>query len=517
MARSSLAGGVAALFAANLFSRILGFAYRAMAVRLIGAEGMGLYQMVFPVYGLVLVITTAGLPLALARVTAEARPRGDYGQIRRAFAVTAAVLTLAGVASVLAVGRLVPVLSQTVLPDPRTQVILSAAVPALMVVPVASAFRGLFQGLGRLDRPAQALMVEQVARVAVGLYLAARLLPRGLAVAAAGLATGMVVGEAAGLAYLLSAYAREKPWRNALPPRAGLSIAATWHRLWQLGWPITLGRVVASVTLALEAVLIPQRLQAGGYGLRQATELYGQFSGVAMALLTLPTVFTLSLAAAAVPGVAEAAAGARDRLARYRIRETLRLTLVGGLPFAVAYLLFPHHLAHFLFGEARAGDSLRLLALGAVFVYLQQSSTGILQGLGRPDLATRHSVLGAVVLLVGIYWLTVLPGWGIAGAAAAVVASALVGCALNLRSITRLSGSGLTPADWVAALAAASAMIAASAWAWRRLAPSLTAPAAVAAALLLGAAVYVLLALALGALSRQDLARLFGMLGRPIR
>jgi stage V sporulation protein B len=148
-----------------------------------------------------------------------------------------------------------------------------------------------------------------------------------------------------------------------------------------------------------------------------------------------------------------------------------------------------------------------VLAGGAVFMYLQQTSTGILQGLGRPDLSTRHSLLGAGVLLAGVYWLTALPGAGLRGAAVAVVLSALTGCCLNLRSIARLTGSSLPARAALGAIAAGMAMGATALWAYRALDRSSSSLSPLLAALLLATVVYLLAALATGALSCQDLAR----------
>ncbi|MGB9886726.1 MAG: putative polysaccharide biosynthesis protein [Moorellales bacterium] len=507
MKRPTFARGALMLLLVNLFTRLLGFTYRALAVRLLGAEGIGLYEMVFPWYGLALVLTTAGFPLALARITAEATARAECRRAQLAFTATLLTVSVAGAASALAFHRFAPDLARYLLPDPRTETVLTAIVPALVVVPIASAFRGWFQGLGRLDLPAAAQAAEQVSRVLLGLYLAARLLPRGLEAAASGLAWGMVAGEMVGLGCLLLAYRRISPL-----PEGGAAINSgligIWLELWRLGWPVTLGRLVASTTLTLEAALIPQRLQAAGYSLRRATELYGQFAGVAMTLLLLPTVLTLSLATTAVPAVAEAVARNHRGLLNRRINDSLRLSLLGGLPFAVTYLLFPHQLAAFLFDQARAGAPLRVLAAGAVFIYLQQTSTGILQGLGRPDLATRNSLLGAGLLLAGVYWLTALPEAGLQGAAMAVVLSAVAGCYLNLRSIARLTGTFLSATVVVRAVAAGTVMGAVALWIYRFLDPSLSSVVSLFGALVPATMAYLLAALCTGVLSYHDLVRL---------
>lgn len=506
--RENFAYGALVLFLTNLFNRLLAFIYRILIVRLLGAEGVGLYEMVFPLYSLVLVVTTAGLPLAVAKLTAEQIARGNLGQARRTFLLAAGVLFLSGLVSALALWQASPALARVVLADSRAYKALAATVPALFIVPICSAFRGLFQGAGRLSRPAFGQVAEQVVRVSLGLYLAWSLLPRGLDYGACGLVMGMVAGEMAGFAYLLLAYWREKPLSAAAGKVPCLGYLATWRELWHFGLPVTVSRVVGAVSLALEAVLIPQRLQVAGYPLRQATALYGQFSGIALTLLHLPTVLTLSLATSLVPAVAEASARKQARVMASRIRDALRLTVVGGLPFTVLYVLFPEQLTYVLFANAQAGKILRVLAWGGLFFYLQQTSTGVLQGLGRTDLAMRNSLLGAAVTLGGIYWLTARPAYGIYGTAFSLVLAGILGCYLNLGDIARQTGLVVSWPLLGKSLSAALGMGLVSYGLYQLLWQQYPLPAALAGACVTGLSAYLLFCWCFGLLSRHDLARL---------
>lgn len=506
--RENFTYGALVLLLTNLLNRLLAFFYRIFIVRLLGAEGVGLYEMVFPIYSLILVVTTAGLPLAVAKLTAEKVARGDLGQARRTFLLAAGVLFFSGLFSALALWYASPLLATRVLADSRAYKALVMTVPALFIVPVCSAFRGLFQGAGRLSRPAFSQVAEQVVRVSVGLYLARLFLPHGLDYAAAGLVAGMVAGEMAGFAYLFLAYWREKPLAAAAGRTASMGLFSTWKELWHFGFPVTVGRIVGAIILALEAVLIPQRLQVAGYSLRQATELYGQFSGIALTLLHLPTVLTLSLATTMVPAVAEAMAKNQARVLGRRIRDALRLTVVGGLPFTVLYALFPAQLTHILFANASAGEVLKVLAWGGLFLYLQQTSTGILQGLGRTDLAMRNSLVGAAITLGGIYWLTAMPAYGIRGAAFSVVVSGIVACYLNLGDIARQAGLVISWQPLGKSLVAALAMGLVSYNLYRLFWRYTPLPTALAGAIAVGLAVYLLLSWSLGVLSRRDFARL---------
>ena len=132
----------------------------------------------------------------------------------------------------------------------------------------------------------------------------------------------------------------------------------------------------------LEASLLPLTLQKIGFTINQAAAMYGQFSGVSMTILSVPTILTFSLAISLVPAISEAEAQGKLSSLQFRTTESLRLTFLLGLPAVVALLFMPAELSTLLFNIPEAGSTLRILGFGGIFLYLCQTSNGILQGLG---------------------------------------------------------------------------------------------------------------------------------------
>lgn len=511
MKRETFARGATILFLTGLGNRALGFLHRILIIRLFGAEVMGLYEMVFPFYSLILVISTAGLPVALAKFVAEKTAVGQYAQARGAFRATAALLGLNGLISAIAVGLTSPLLAQHVLPDPRVYPSLLMTLPALLVVPACSGFRALFQGIGLISRPALSQSIEQVVRITSGLWLASRLRGQGSELAATGLTAGMALGEIAGLVYLLVCYCRLKPPLTTAAYPIASDRMLIGEEFWRLGLPVTVTRILAALTLTLEAILIPQRLLAAGYPVSQATQLYGQFSGISMALLYLPAVFTFSLASTMVPAVAEAFARRQAALATHRIRDALRLTAVAGTPFTVAYLLFPVPITHTVFASPEAGETLKILASAGPLIYLQQTTNGVLHGLGRADLALRNSTFSTAAALAGICWLTGVPAYGIKGTAFSVAASGALAGYLNLRDVARLTGAAVPVRSVLAMTVSALVMAATTVRLYGALEGRVEPLLALGSTLAVGLVVYLSSCLLTGALSRRDLTRLWGL------
>jgi len=440
MVRQSLAYGTLVLTAANFFNRLLGFAYQIALIHLIGAEGIGLFNMVYPLYVLALVIASAGIPVALAKIVAEDLAKQDPANVHRAFGVSLCLLAVSSLVLTIILTFTARSLSNLVFPNPDTWLSFQALVPGVFIVSLCSAFRGLFQGLQQMSPIAQTQAVEQVARVAAGLGLAYILLPYGVVWATAGAAAGVIVGEAVGFFLMVYIYLR---WRPRLPPsshRTAQPLGLLCRRIFAFAVPVTATRLVSTVLLSIDALLVPQRLKAAGFSVENATAAYGKLAGMAETMLFTPSVLTLSLATALIPAVSDAQAQRDQNLLHLRISEAIRLTMYIGLPCAAILFCLPEEICGFVFGYADAGKILAILAIGGPFLYLQQTTTGILQGLGRVNEPLKNLVTASLFKIAGIYFLTAVPALGIAGTAIALVVYYIMNALLNFRHLTLATG-----------------------------------------------------------------------------
>ncbi|WP_338826415.1 putative polysaccharide biosynthesis protein [Neomoorella thermoacetica] len=437
MAGVSIWQGTVILMVASLLNRILSFGYRMLVVRYIGAEGMGLYEMVFPFYSLVLMVTTAGIPVALAKLTAERIALARWGQVRSVFRLSLIFLTLSGLLAALVLWRLAPYLTGRMFADTRVYQAFVVMILALPVVCICSAFRGYFQGWQLMRPVALAQVVEQVVRVSTGFFLGIYLLPYGVAMAAAGLAAGMVLGELAGLGISVVIFNMARPYYDIAADQTG-SLKADILPLARLAIPVMLARMAGGIMLTIEALLIPRQLQAWGVTMREATTIYGQYAGIAFTLIYLPMVITVALAMTMVPAISEARAVGDCDLLNKRCRQSLKMTIYSSLPFAITFYLFAAPICGLIFATPEAGIPLKILAWGSIFIYLEQTTVGILNGLGSMSTILWTTVAGGIVDLLGIYYLT--PVLGIAGAALGVNLGTAVTATLNLLALVRQTG-----------------------------------------------------------------------------
>lgn len=442
--KDSFIKGAAILTAAGLAARVMGFGYRVILTRIIGAEGMGLYQMAYPIYTVLLVVSRSGIPVALAKLIADKIAVDKKKEAYKIFKVARKMSFIIGLIISIIMAIIAKPLISFLSLDPRSYYAVLAISPAIFVVSIMASYRGFFQGLQDMLPTAKSQILEQFIRMFTMVGLVIFLVPYGLKFAAAGASFGAVSGAFGGLAILLVIYAKRKEkifnFLEDGNDSIELSSKNVVKRIVSLGVPITLGALVMPLMSLVDLVFVPNRLQTAGYLVREATELYGMFAAVAMPLVNFPTIITVSLATSLVPAIAEAYSLGKKKLINYRTQTALRLTILISLPASAGLFLLAEPLTEIIFSEPGAAVPLRFVAWGVFFIALQQTSTGILNGIGKTSIPARNLFIGAIFNAFINYTLTASPTFGIKGAALGTTIGFAAAAFLNLYYVKKESG-----------------------------------------------------------------------------
>lgn len=453
------------LLAAGIANRILGFVPRIALPRLIGPEGVGLYQLGYPFMIVVITLITGGIPLAIAKLVAEAESRQDEQRIKAILRKSLWVTALSAIGLMVICILIAPWVTGKLLPDSRVYLTFLSMCPILPIVAVSSVYRGYFQGRHNMMPTAISQVVETVARIIAMLLGAWLLLPYGVQWAAAGAMIGVVVGEWFGMMMLLISYWRQKPAPPSVKAHPNGSAANKQHRgrfrlseLWSIAVPVTGSKLVGSASYLLESILTAQSLAAAGIATALATAQYGMLQGMIIPIVLLPGALTYSLSISLVPALSEAAARNDMKTIHKRLHQSLRLALVTGAPFAVVMLVLAEPLCYLLYRNAEVGGMLRMMAPVALFLYFQGPLQATLQALDRPGQALANTLIGAVIKLTLIVYLASRPQWGILGAVAAININIVLVTLLHWRSVTALLRFRMRAADYWKTACSAAAM-----------------------------------------------------------
>jgi len=213
----------------------------------------------------------------------------------------------------------------------------------------------------------------------------------------------------------------------------------------RLAVPVSFGAVVLPLVQMLDAIIVPGRLMAINYTTSQATALYGQLSGMAAVLISLPTIFTIAISTSLVPAVSEALAKNDRGLLNSRLNYGLRAGMIISLPCAAGLFILAFPICDLLYAAPEAGIPLEPLAFSCITLAAFQLSSAGLQGIGRPEIAMRHLIITGILKVIFNYTLTAIPVLNIRGAAIGTVLAFTVGSLLNiiyLRRLTRVEYEG---------------------------------------------------------------------------
>lgn len=437
MNKQTFLHGTLILVGAGFVTKVLGFVYRIALSRIIGDEGMGLFQMAFPILIFAIGMTTAGLPVAISKLISEAEAKGKETGVRSILLVSILIVTCTSILFTGLMIFLAPIIAQTLLTDERAIYPLMGIAPIIPIVAVSSIFRGYFQGRQNMQPYAIAQIIEQSVRIFTVLLLAIYLLPLGIEYAAAGAMIGMVIGEGASLYFLLRSYRRD-PRRPILRTGDGIQgFGTSLRRLLRIAVPVTASRIVGSLTYAIEPIVVAQSLAIAGIATQASTALYGQLEGMAIPLVFFPAFITYALSVTLVPAISEAAAQNKQRLVEHRLGQAIRLSFILGGPCATIMFVLAEPLSLLLYNHIEVARIIKIMAPFAIFLYLQGPLAAVLQGLDQAGEAMRNSIFGSILKIILIFILGSLPHLGIDGVALAMNCGIVIVTVLHFLSLTR--------------------------------------------------------------------------------
>ncbi len=443
MLKNMFLRGAMALTAAGIVVKLLGGVNRILLSRILGGEGIGLYQIAYPVYVLGLSIAGAGVPIALSVMVAEKIAQGDSGGARRIFRIILIFMTV--VAVFFGAGLFLSaegLIAFGLVRDVRAYFPLVVLAPALTVSIIICTFRGYFQGLQIMTPTAISQMCDQFVRVCVMLVLAYTLLPYGLETAVTGAAFGAVPGALAGLAVISALYARHV--RRSVPPLRGAGngepVFSLLRRFIILAVPVAAANMLLPAVAGIDMIIVPMRLEAAGHSVQASTALYGYLTGMANGLVQVPTILTVSLATSLVPAVSAAFTAGRLQEVKERTDTAMRIANLITVPACLGLAVLATPISELLYNTAAAGPAIRVLALAAFLIGLQQVTNGLLQGMGRTGIPLLNMGIAAVVKIILSWYLTALPWLGEVGAAWATNADIALATTLNIYFVRKYIG-----------------------------------------------------------------------------
>ena len=525
--QNSFFGGAAILAAGILIVKLIGMFYKIPLINIIGEAGAADFNNAYNIYAVLLTVSTAGLPVAVSKLVSEANALNRRNQVRRTFRLALVLFLTLGLISFLVMFFRADALAG-MMNDSKAAAGIRALAPAVVCVGCLAALRGYSQGHSNMAPTSVSQIIEALCKLVVGLGLAFWLVKQGKDpdVAAAGAITGVTVGTVVALIYMVLDFflsrGREDTHGTDRPDSAGSILA----NILKIAVPITLSSSMVGIVTVIDSSLVQGQLQSALNLTEKASRtLYGNYSG-ALNIYNLPTSLMAAITASVIPAVS-AALARRDRRGAARITgSALRITALLSFPMGVGLFVLGTPIIRLLFPKlnvAVAGPLLSTLGIATPFVCMVLVCNSVLQAHGFINLPVIVMVLGGIVKIVNNY--NLVGAIGIAGAPVGNILCFGLALVLDLVVITRVIPNRPRLLPIFAKPAVASAVMGGAAWAVYGLLSRILSSeqvdqagqtvravsrignaAGIFLAIAVAGVVYLVLVIALRAISRDDLA-----------
>ncbi|MFQ9516056.1 MAG: oligosaccharide flippase family protein [Eubacterium sp.] len=419
--KNQIIKGTLVLTISSIISRILGFLYRIFLSNLIGAKGMGIFQLIFPVLTFCIALSCGGIQIAVSRFVAESKSRAQ------SFLVLISSIIMSLFLSLITCGCLYyfagPVSIHIIKNSYCTELLKYASI-TIPLAALHSCISGYYLGLKKTFVPAWSSVLEQVIKL-ISLYILSIVwISNGISITPLIAVYSMILSELAGVSFCLIAICSEKKYAIKI-----CALFSTMKKMFSVSYVLTLNRIMLTFLQCVEAILVPVVLVKSGLSMSDALSIYGILTGMAIPVITFPSAINSSVCTMILPTIAKANTSDDSSGVKRTTEVSIWFSLITGIFCIGIFVFYGDFIGTEIFGHPQAGDYIKILAWLCPFMYLSMTLGSILHGLGKTNTAFIHNVIGTAIRL-GFLWF-IVPEIGIIGYLWGLLISNLVTTALH--------------------------------------------------------------------------------------
>lgn len=456
--KNPILSGAIVLTLAGFLSRIIGFFYRIFLSQQIGAEGMGVYQLIFPVFSICFSLCCGPVQTAISRYVAAQNAVFRHNHSTGNHAYSPEAVLRAGLILSFSLACLCTLILYTGSEFIADRILLEARCGKLLrlmslTIPVCSlhcCISGYYYGLQQAAIPAFAQLAEQTARVLSVFLITSLAAKQGQKPETAVAVYGMICGELASLLFSGTSFLIKR--KRSLPSihsplntnteamhftgnRVSDPVRYCLPKIISLAFPLAATRLCISMLQSAEAVLIPSRLKLHGMTDAQALSVYGVLTGMAYPFILFPTAVINSVSVMLLPDMAQSQSAGNQERIDVTTTRTVTCSIYLGILCTGLFLFYGDDMGERLFASALAGSYITTLSWLCPFLYLSTTLGSILNGLGKTRSTFLHSILSLSSQLLFVLFL--VPRIGIRGYLYGLLFGQLLLTVLHLITVTR--------------------------------------------------------------------------------
>ena len=397
----------------------------------IGADGIGLFQLITAVYGMAITFSVAGIRLAAMRLVADNIALGKYNdrQIMRRCLIYSIVC---GTVIAVILSGFADLIGSKWIGDIRSVPSLKVLSLSLPFVSMSAALNGYFTSVKKIVRYTAVQLAEQIFKISVTVFALKNALSRGLEASCVAIVFAITSAE---FFSLLCSYTLYR--LSVCKPKQKEKGRDIWKRLFRISIPDTVGSEMRSILMTVEHLLIPVGFRKSGCNPQSALATYGVIHGMSLPLVLYPSALLSSLSGLLVPEISALHISGNKPRINYMIARVLHLTLIFSIGTAGIMYFNAKRLSLAVYDNDSAFIYIQILSPLIPIMYCDMSVDGMLKGLDQQMSYMRYNIIDASLCVILVYFL--VPVLSVKGYISVVFVSETVNFILSFRRLTKVS------------------------------------------------------------------------------
>lgn len=422
----------------NSATGILKFALSIILSRHLGAEGMGLFGLIMPIYDVFCCLVCGGMIAAISKESAVYFEKNDFGNLNKLMKVTLAFDLMWGSLVAILVFFSSSFITNSIIRDTRAFYSIIAICPAIIFVGLSSIIKGYFYGISNVKIPAIIDIVEKCARIAVVLAIIEIFALRDIQNTVTAVYIAFTFGEFMSLLllYLFYKYVKNKYQiilhKNKIEGRAQLLFDVL-----VVSFPLCINGFLSTALGTVSTLITPRRIIAAGFDYTTALSMIGKFMGMASNIIYFPLVIIMSMSTALIPDLSQSLSKKDIYSVEKRISDVIRISFLLGISTVAICISLPKELGMLFYSRNDLGNYIAFSAISAPFTYVAATSFSVLNGIGKQGVLLKNSIIVSVEQLILIYIFTGIKSINIYGYGVSLIATGLTTLILNIYEIKK--------------------------------------------------------------------------------
>jgi len=379
------------LLIGGLITKIIGMLIRIIMSRNLGPEGMGVYSLLMPTFSLMIALSQFGFPISLSKLISEKK--------RNNFKLMISVVPIFLVINFILIIIMLTssnVISNLLLHEERCKLGLICIGLTLPFISTSSILRGYYFGKEKMFPHVLSNVTEDIVRMLLLYFGIPYFLRYGIDKCVAYMILTNIISESISIIVLLLFL----PKKIDLTKEKFKIDYTNVKDIVSIGAPATGSRIIGNIGYFLEPIILTSLLLFSGYDKDFIVKEYGIINGYVMPLLTLPSFFTSAISHALLPSISYNFANKQKHLIQKKLKQSIDISLIVGIPATLIFLLFPDKLLNFIYNTSSGIPYVKFLAVPFILHYIQAPISACLQAMGKLNNLLLGTILGILIRLV---------------------------------------------------------------------------------------------------------------------